>query len=82
MHLTVHEVSAYFVTTTPEAASFIDSRLICASPVTMKSAPFCAGSPLVFRPGAEAERLDALLQQVLGERRRLRRRVRLIGVRS
>ncbi len=82
MHFTVHDDSVYLVTTRPDASSRVESFLICASPCTRKSAPCLrvVAARAFVRPGAEAERLDALLQQVLGERRRLRRRIRLIGV--
>ena len=39
MHLIVQPFSAYLVTTSPEAASFIDRRLIFASPSMTKSGP-------------------------------------------
>jgi hypothetical protein len=72
---TVHEVRTNFSTVMPEAASLAESFLNLASPVTAKSAPPLLRHLVV--PEAEAEGLDALLEQVLGHRRAGRRRGRV-----
>src|SRR5208282_3352880 len=53
MHFTVHEVSAYLVTVSPEAGSRIESFLTAASPITAKSAPL----PPSAAPGAPSDQV-------------------------
>ncbi len=59
-HFTVHEVSAYLVTVTPEASSRSDNRLIAASPVTAKSAPGTASAPPSDQVRKPNERMRSL----------------------